>query len=141
MGWSEHECDEVLESVKTLGSLSNYHPYLHNIHPLVEPYDDTAVDRFSNPNAGAVSYHQGHKFSASRDIDAGEEVFAGKTGNALLYYSIMHTSFEMNHFLTLLFDNLITQIMERIGSILEKALLQIPFQDMKTSRKLARHCT
>ena len=39
-------------------------------------YNDTEVKR-SNPTAGSFSYSKGHRFTASRDISAGEEIFVG----------------------------------------------------------------
>ena len=39
-------------------------------------YDDTMVDRYSDPGAGAFSYHGGYEFEATRDIMAGDEIFA-----------------------------------------------------------------
>ena len=88
MGWSNYECITASEIGMNLGSLSNYHTYLHNVHPCVEPYDDTIVDRFSNPNAGAITYHKGHIFDATQDIAAGDEIFAGKK-NSLFVHCIM----------------------------------------------------
>ena len=41
--------------------------------PEPSDYDDTIVNRFKDPGAGAFSYHNGRKFKASRDIQAGEE--------------------------------------------------------------------
>jgi len=75
-GLASFECDSVSESVVSFGAMSNYHTSLYNIKGYVEPYDDTASNRFSNPGAGAFSYYGGHHFKASRNIDAGEEIFA-----------------------------------------------------------------
>jgi hypothetical protein len=48
------------------------------IQPDASAYDDTILNRFKNPGAGAISYHVGRYFKASRDIEAGEELFDGK---------------------------------------------------------------
>ena len=39
-------------------------------------YDDTVLNRFKDPGAGAISYHNGNIFRATREISAGEELFA-----------------------------------------------------------------
>jgi len=75
-GLAEYECKEASESVMTFGALSNFHTYLTNVHPLNEPYDDTAADRFKDPSAGSFSYLNGHAFESTRAIKAGEEIFA-----------------------------------------------------------------
>uniref|UniRef100_A0A7S3VA69 SET domain-containing protein n=1 Tax=Chaetoceros debilis TaxID=122233 RepID=A0A7S3VA69_9STRA len=76
MSMSARECDSVTENVMTFGSMANYHPALHNIVPVsTQPYDDTILDRYSDPGAGAISYHAGQVFGATRDIRAGEELF------------------------------------------------------------------
>ncbi len=48
---------------------------LCNIKPTPSEYDDTILNRFENPGAGAISYHMGRNFQATRDIQAGEELF------------------------------------------------------------------
>ena len=45
------------------------------IKPLTSEYDDTILNRFKDPGAGAISYHNGRAFEATRDIEAGEELF------------------------------------------------------------------
>ena len=62
----------------TIGSLSNYHTYLHNIRAEVQKYDDTIVDRYSDPTTGAISYHGGYRFQATKHIAAGDEIFEGE---------------------------------------------------------------
>lgn len=49
-----------------------------NVKPVEAKYDDTVADRFQDPGAGAFSYHGGQSFHATRDITAGEEIFAGE---------------------------------------------------------------
>mmetsp|Transcript_26636 Transcript_26636/g.30489 ORF Transcript_26636/g.30489 Transcript_26636/m.30489 type:complete len:617 (+) Transcript_26636:206-2056(+) len=75
-GLAEFEADEVSENVFVMGCLANFHTYLKNLHPESVEYDDTIADRFTDPGAGAFSYHAGHLFTAVRDIEAGEELFA-----------------------------------------------------------------
>jgi hypothetical protein len=74
-GPAAFEADSVSESVMTFGSLCNFHPLLKNLSPDASAYDDTILNRFKNPGAGAISYHVGRYFKASRDIEAGEELF------------------------------------------------------------------
>mmetsp|Transcript_4976 Transcript_4976/g.7341 ORF Transcript_4976/g.7341 Transcript_4976/m.7341 type:complete len:671 (-) Transcript_4976:204-2216(-) len=75
-GLAEFECENVSESVVTFGSMCNYHTYLANVIPQNAKYDDTiGGGRFSNPGAGAFSYHTGHDFHAELDINAGQEIF------------------------------------------------------------------
>lgn len=78
MTWSRYECDEAYESAVNLGSLVNFHTYFINIVNEVTPYDDTILNRYKDPAAGAVTYHGGHSFQATRNIMAGEELFAGE---------------------------------------------------------------
>ena len=68
-----------------LGSLGNYHPYLTNYAPFgnAQRYDDTQANRFTDPEAGAFSYHGSFSMGATREISAGEELFAGKTETVL----------------------------------------------------------
>ena len=76
-GSGEFECASVEEFVVTFGTSCNYHTYLHNIVPTEAEYDDTMTPRSSgSPGIGAYSYYGGALFYASRDIEAGEEVFA-----------------------------------------------------------------
>jgi hypothetical protein len=46
-------------------------------------YDDTILNRFSDPGAGAFSYYEGQKFLATREIRAGEELFTNYGENWL----------------------------------------------------------
>jgi len=64
----------------TVGALPNSHPYLDNLEvafPEIIPYDDSVLDRTTNPGAGASSLFLGRDAIAYRDIDAGEELFLG----------------------------------------------------------------
>ncbi len=45
--------------------------------PLSSEYDDTILDRYEDPGAGAISYHNGNVFVATQNIAAGDELFAG----------------------------------------------------------------
>ena len=38
-------------------------------------YDDSILNRFRDPGAGAFSYYEGQTFLATRGIRAGEEIF------------------------------------------------------------------
>ena len=72
------ESDISMETMPNLGSMVNYHPFLHNVQFLEtrENYDDSILSRFNDPGAGAVSYHMGRPWYATRDIEAGEEFFS-----------------------------------------------------------------
>ena len=61
-----------------MGTLANYHPFLVNFghHGNGQRYDDTMASRFTDPEAGAFSYHTSFAMGSSRDIEAGEELFA-----------------------------------------------------------------
>ena len=54
--------------------------------PHAVAYDDTYLDRFRDPGAGAFSYHEGHRFFSKNAIKAGEELFAGK-----LIFTTLHS--------------------------------------------------
>lgn len=75
-GMAEYECKSASESVMGFGALSNFHTFLANVHPYNEPYDDAAANRFKDPSAGSFSYLAGHYFESTRDIKAGEEIYA-----------------------------------------------------------------
>ena len=47
--------------------------------PYASGYNDTILSRYYSPGAGAISYHTGRTFIATRDIDAGEELFLGRS--------------------------------------------------------------
>ncbi len=55
----------------------------NTVQPFVQKYDDTLLDRFSDPGAGAMSYHPGHIFYSTTPIKAGQELFAGEFNNLL----------------------------------------------------------
>jgi hypothetical protein len=75
-GQAEYEAESVYESVVTFGSLCNLHTYFYNIQPYANGYDDTITPRASgSPGIGAYSYYSGYVFKATRDIEAGEEIF------------------------------------------------------------------
>jgi len=75
-GFADFECKASSEHVMTFGSSCNYHTYLMNVGKHSSGYDDGIVSRFTDPSAGSFSYHNGHHFTASRAIVAGEEIFA-----------------------------------------------------------------
>ena len=77
VGRAAFEADETSLSAVTLGSMANYHSYLKSIRPYgITDYDDGILNRHKDPGAGAFSYHKAHDFVATRDIAAGEEVYA-----------------------------------------------------------------
>ena len=73
---ADYEAVECSSVIVTLGSLPNSHLYLRNIQVNDMKYDDTVADRLKDPEAGAFSYYETFSFGATRDIEAGEEVFA-----------------------------------------------------------------
>lgn len=83
--WGHGSSDATLfESKKAvdfqggIGAFPNTHAYLANLKigfPQVVPLDDSILDRAVNPGAGASSYNLGRHAIASRDIEAGEEIF------------------------------------------------------------------
>ena len=76
-GSAQFECTSVEEYVVNFGTSCNFHTYLKNVLPEeVEYYDALNPRSDGSPGIGAYSYHGGAKFTASRDIDAGEELFA-----------------------------------------------------------------
>ena len=77
VSYDNRESEYSLETVPNLGGMCNYHPYLHNAQcsQTYERYDDSILSRFNDPGAGAVSYHMGKDWFATRDIEAGEEFF------------------------------------------------------------------
>ncbi len=75
-GYTALEAEETAEFTTNVGALANYHTYLVNIDHWADGYDDSMFDRFKDMGAGAVSYYRGHQFYATRNIEAGEELFA-----------------------------------------------------------------
>lgn len=76
-GSGQFEATSVEEYVVTFGTSCNFHTYLKSIFPTEAEYDDTITPRAGgSPGMGAYSYHGGALFYASRDIAAGEEIFA-----------------------------------------------------------------
>jgi hypothetical protein len=95
--WGPHEftktyCHGAKESVMTFGSLCNYHTYLSNIQPSQLKYDDTVANRYTDPGAGAFSYFNGNAFKTTRDIMAGEELFASEFEEPFLYHQLATSS-------------------------------------------------
>jgi len=81
-----YEAESVFEVSFNLGAFPNYHPYLHNMElvPHENAFDDSLVNRSSNPGAGAFSEYMGKSVLANRDLKAGEELFLNY-GNAETY--------------------------------------------------------
>jgi hypothetical protein len=59
------------------GSMPNHNCWLRSLkHEYPDPaYDDSLVQRPSDPGTGAFSYSMGRQFVAVRDLQAGEELF------------------------------------------------------------------
>jgi hypothetical protein len=73
-----YEADVAVVDYQTgFGSLPNHHCLLDSLttqYP--DPaYDDTLVNRFKDPGAGAFSYNMGREFIVTRDVVAGDELF------------------------------------------------------------------
>lgn len=75
-GYATFEAFEVSELVVNLGTCANYHTYLTNVDHFPLDYNDAIVDRFKDSTAGSFTYFDGHQFSANKNINAGEEIFA-----------------------------------------------------------------
>jgi len=58
-----------------VGSLANFHTFFKNTYPGEVLFDNVNVTRFDSPTAGSFSYYT-RVFEATRDILAGEEIFA-----------------------------------------------------------------
>ena len=97
------EANHCVEYQITCGALPNSHPYLNNLditHPAVVPYDDTIMDRATNPGAGASSYYMGRHSVASIDIDAGEEIFLKYPDHYMEYISNKYNIPARRHYET-----------------------------------------
>ena len=70
-----YEADDVVDFQITFGSLPNHHCLLGSIELRYPQYNDTLLDRFTSPGAGAISYAPGRDFFVDRDVVAGEELF------------------------------------------------------------------
>jgi len=68
-GFSDFEVDGLMEDgVTTFGALTNYHPYLYNLFPTVEDFDDIITPRTSGSQGmGAYSYYGGYNYKTTRD--------------------------------------------------------------------------
>lgn len=74
-GYSTFEGLETAETVMNLGTSANYHTFLTNVDHFYLNYDDAMVDRYHDSTAGSFTYYNGHQFYASKNIEAGEELF------------------------------------------------------------------
>lgn len=74
---ADYEAFEVGEFAVTFHALPNHHGYLAALDPYTArpSYDDTVVNRSTDPEAGAFSYHRGRDFFTYRDLEAGDEIF------------------------------------------------------------------
>lgn len=73
----KYEAEHVIDLQLGLGAFPNSHSFLYNLAFQISssPYDDEGHDTSKHPGSGAFSYHKGRTFTASRDINAGEELF------------------------------------------------------------------
>lgn len=58
--------------------MPNHHCLLKSLkhrYPEKAPYQDSLVNRYHDPGAGAFSYSRGREFTVLRDVDAGDELF------------------------------------------------------------------
>lgn len=69
--------EDVAEYQIAFGALPNHHCILESLdYVYPKPaYDDTMVDRFTDPGAGAFTYSRGRQFTVSRPLSAGSEIF------------------------------------------------------------------
>ena len=69
--------DRVMDFQIGFGSMPNHNCWLRSLkHKYPDPaYDDSLVQRPSDPGTGAFSYSMGRQFIAVRDLQAGEELF------------------------------------------------------------------
>jgi hypothetical protein len=72
-----YDGDSVVDYEILFGNLPNHHCVLATLnYRYVDPaYDDTILDRYRDPGAGAFSYNMGRTFHPKRDMEAGEEIF------------------------------------------------------------------
>lgn len=93
-GWARGVSDQVnFEANHTVldyqigfGSLPNHHCLLDSLdirYP-TPPYDDSMVNRFSSPGAGAFSYSTGRDFFVTKDLKAGDEFFLDYVSHVFL---------------------------------------------------------
>ena len=54
----------------TFGSLPNHQCVLQSLDYTFpeSPYDDSLLNRYKDPGAGAITYHRGRVFRATRDV-------------------------------------------------------------------------
>jgi hypothetical protein len=68
---------DILDFQIGFGCLPNHHcvlSFLDMVYPS-PPYDDSLVDRFRDPSAGAFSYNRGREFVVDHSVAAGDEIF------------------------------------------------------------------
>lgn len=71
------ESQSGFETSPNLGVMVNHHDVLASMvaDRDDEEYNDSLLDRFKDPGAGAISYHTGRFFTTIRDVAPGEEIF------------------------------------------------------------------
>ena len=69
--------NHVFDLLVGLGTYPNHHCILGNLDYKYArpPYDDTMVDRFSDPGTGAFTYNNGKEPIVYKDVSAGHEIF------------------------------------------------------------------
>ena len=60
--------------------------------PYASGYNDTILSRYYSPGSGAISYHTGRTFMATRNIEAGEELFVGRSPFITISTRFIHCS-------------------------------------------------
>ena len=77
---SRYEANEVVDFQITFGALPNHNCVLGSLDmyfpsPPNDVYDDSLMNRFEDPGAGAYSYHRGRIFYTREALPAGSEIF------------------------------------------------------------------
>ncbi|KAL9179375.1 hypothetical protein ACHAXT_008665 [Thalassiosira profunda] len=70
-----YEGHRVFSATSGFGSLANGLMAGHNIKHGSYSVDDAGLNRGQSPGAGAISHHHNFTWTASKDLDAGEELF------------------------------------------------------------------
>lgn len=96
-----YEAEHAAEYQITCGALPNSHVLLNNLeigHPAVVPYDDTIMDRMTDPGAGAISNYMGRDSIAAVDISAGDEIFLEYPDEYMDYISEKYKISKREHY-------------------------------------------
>jgi hypothetical protein len=74
------------------GAMPNHHCILRSLkhrYPETAPYQDSLVNRFKDPGAGAFSYSRGREFTVIRDVPAGGELFLNYGVSEIIIYFVV----------------------------------------------------